>query len=271
MTQRFENKVVLVTGGGRGMGRAIVDAFVREGAKVMIAARTIKYGEEAAAEIRAAGGEAQAVYADNSDRASMKGMVDKTIECYGQLDIVVHCAADYVQGEIIDMPEDVFERMVTSNITSLQWLAKDCVPHLSKAADKGRLILISSGGANRQYVPGMNCYTATKAYMNFFAKGLASEVGKLNVLVNVVEPGLIASDRVLTHMSMDIANALTAGYPVPRVGVPEDIAGAVLYFASSDASYVTGSSLLVDGGSTMAPLADLEKVLNEAETNKTTS
>jgi len=261
MSDKFKQKVVLVTGGGRGIGKAIVQAFAAQGAKVMIAARTLSYGEELVASLVEQGVEAAVVQAVNSDRASMKAMVEKTVETFGGLDIVVHSAANWVQNEVVDMPEHEFEEMVASNINSLFWLARDCEPYLSKAKDKGRLVFISSGAANRQYVPGLVCYTATKAYMNFFARGLALELGKRNILVNVVEPGLIASDRVKGNIDEPIIEALTATYPIPRAGLPEEIAASVLFLCSNDAAYITGTSLLVDGGGSMAAMPDLEQIL----------
>ncbi|MFA7553877.1 MAG: SDR family NAD(P)-dependent oxidoreductase [Spongiibacteraceae bacterium] len=264
MTDKFKKKVVLVTGGGRGIGKAIAEAFGAEGARVMIAARTISHGESVVASLKAAGVEASVVQASNSDRSSMKAMVEKTVECYGGLDIVVHSAAHWVQNEVVDMDEADFDEMVASNINSLFWLAKDCEPYLSKAEDKGRLIYISSGSANRQYVPGLICYTATKAYLNFFARGLAMELGKRNILVNVVEPGLIASDRVKGNIDTTILSALTTTYPVPRAGLPTEIASSVLFLASNEASYITGTTLLVDGGGSMSPMPDLEGTLAEA-------
>lgn len=264
MTNKFKNKVVLVTGGGRGIGKAIATAFGAQGAKVMIAARTLSHGEEVVAKLTAAGVDAAVVQAENANRASMKAMVDNTVERFGSLDVVVHSAAHWVQQEVIDMSEQDCDDMIDSNIRSLHWLVKDCTPHLSKSADKGRIIFISSGSANRQYVPGLISYTATKAYMNFFARGLALELGKHNILVNVVEPGLIASDRVTGNISQPVLDALTSTYPTPRAGTPEDIAHSVLFLASNEAAYITGTSLLVDGGGSMSPMVDLESVLAEA-------
>lgn len=263
MANRFKNKVALVTGGGRGIGKAIALALGAEGAKVMVAARTVANGEEVVAQLRSAGAQAEVVQAENANRESMRAMVEATVAAFGGIDIVVHSAAHWVQQEVVDMSEADSDEMIDSNIRSLHWLVKDCVPHLSKAADKGRLIFISSGSANRQYMAGLVSYTSTKAYMNFFARGLALELGKRNILVNVVEPGLIASDRVNSNISEPILDALTSTYPVPRAGATQEIANAVLFLASNEASYITGSALLIDGGGSMAPMVDLEAVLTE--------
>src|SRR5690606_34205410 len=106
------------------------------------------------------------------------------------------------------------------------------------------LIYISSGSANRTFMPGLIPYASSKAFMNAFARGLAVEFGPKGILVNVVEPGMIASDRMLEHLSPEQAKAIAKGFPVPRAGQPSEIASAVLYLASPEAGYITGSSLL---------------------------
>ncbi|MES2258502.1 MAG: SDR family oxidoreductase [Pseudomonadota bacterium] len=261
MQQRYAGKVVLVTGAGRGMGRAIADAFATEGATVVIAARTLSYGEQAVAAIRERGGQASLVGGDIADRAAVKAMFRHAVETHGRLDVVVHCAADNAHARVVDMPDDAFDYLIKSNVNSLFWIAKDAAPHLSQAPGKGRLIYISSGSANRSFIPGLIPYASTKAYMNAFARGLAVEFGPLNILVNVVEPGMIASDRMRASVTDQQSAAISAGFPVPRAGQPEEIAAAVLFMASPEASYITGTTLLVDGGASMAPLPGLDRVL----------
>lgn len=260
---QYAGKVVLVTGGGRGMGKAIALAFAKEDATVVIAARTQSYGEQAVAEIRAAGGKAALVGGDISERAAVKKMIDDAVRSCGQLDIVVHCAADNAHGRIVDMEDEAFDYLIKSNVHSLFWIAKDAVPHLSKAADKGRLIYISSGSANRNFIPGLIPYASTKAYMNAFARGLAVEFGPLNILVNVIEPGMVASDRMKGELNDTQIDTIAANFPVPRAGLPEEIAAAALFMASPQASYITGSSLLIDGGASMVPLVGLSNTLTK--------
>lgn len=256
--QRFLDKVVLITGAGRGIGKAIAQAFAAEGAKVVVQARTATHGQAVVDAIQEQGGQAVLQVGDVGRRSDVRAMVAGAIEAFGALDVLVHCAADAAIGKVTDMPDEVFACQVNANIQSLFWLSKDALPTLSKAADKGRLIFISSGEGNRSHTPGLVPYGASKAYMNAFARTLAREVGPQGVLVNVVEPGLILSDRMREHLADEVTTHLTRNFPVPRAGLPSEIASAVLFLASNDAAYITGSSLLVDGGATMAPIPAIE-------------
>lgn len=259
---RFDDKVVLITGAGRGMGRAIAKRFALLGARVLVSARTASRGQETVEDILAAGGQATLVVGDVSDRQAVRSMVQAAADQYGRLDVVVHCAADNAHGRVTEMDEDAFDSLIRSNVHSLFWLARDAHALLSKAPDLGRLIYISSGSANRNFIPGLIPYMATKAYMNAFARGLAMELGRDRILVNVIEPGMVASDRMREHLNEETAMKIAAPFPIPRPGQPDEIADAVLFMASAQAKYITGANLLVDGGASMAPLGNLEQALN---------
>jgi 3-oxoacyl-[acyl-carrier protein] reductase len=250
---RFAGLVVLVTGAGRGMGRVVAEAFAREGATVVIAARTESYGRQTAADLVAAGHRASLVLGDLSDREAVHRMFEQAVDQHGRLDVVVHCASDNAQAPITQMADDTLDHLLRSNVHALHWIAKAAVPHLAKSEHPGRLIFISSAGANRVYTPGLIADMSTKAYMEAFARGLAVEVGPLGVLVNVLAPGMIATERMLGHLQPAMIAAVSSTYAVPRAGRADEIAAGVLYLASAEASYVTGACLLVDGGASMAP------------------
>lgn len=256
--QRFKDKVVLITGAGRGIGKAIAQAFAAEGAQVVVQARTASHGQAVVDAIVQQSGRASLQAGDVGRRDDVRAMVNDTVKAFGALDILVHCAADAAIGKVADMPDEVFDSQVNANIHSLFWLSKDALPALSKATNKGRLIFISSGEGNRSHTPGLVPYGASKAYMNAFARTLAREVGPQGVLVNVVEPGLILSDRMREHLADDVTTQLSRNFPVPRAGQPSEIASAVLFLASNEAAYITGSSLLVDGGATLTPIPSIE-------------
>lgn len=258
---RFREKVVLVTGAGQGMGREIAKAFAREGALVAVSARTGASGTDTLNAILAEGGHAFLACGDVAVQHALKALVDEAAGRHGRLDVVVHCAADAAHGLVVDMPEETFDLLVRSNIHSVFWLAKYAHRYLTQASGAGRLIYISSNGANRTFVPAFAPYAASKAFLNAFARNLAVEFGAAEILVNVVEPGMTATERMLGKLGEDGAAAMAAGFPVPRVGKAEDVASAVLFLASEAASYMTGAALLVDGGSSMVPLPGLSRVL----------
>lgn len=263
MGMRFSGKVAFIIGGGRGMGRAIAQAFAAEGATVVISARTAGFGEQTVADFQTQGYKASLVLGDISDRKSVSQMFDDAVAQQGGLDIVVHVAADAALGRVQDMTDETYDYLIKSNVYSIFWVAKEAAPHLEKAKDKGRLIYISSAAANRTYMPGLIPYASTKAYLNNFARGLAVEFGPLGILVNVIEPGMIASERMQSHVSEDLATSISSIFPVPRPGQPSEIASAALFLASTEASYITGSALLVDGGCSLVPLVGLSKQMTD--------
>ena len=257
MSSRYTSKIVLVTGAGRGMGRAVAQAFAAEGAMVIVAARTREHGVSSVDDIVARGGKAVLLCGDLSKREDVSAIFQRVQTDHGRLDVVVHCAADNAHGKILEMEDAAYDYLIKSNIHALFWIAKDAAGLLSGAKDKGRLIFISSATANRTYLPGLIPYTASKAFLNTFARGLALEFASMNILVNVIEPGMIATDRLKHQINDEQAMKISANFPVPRPGYPEEIAAGVLFLASNDAQYMTGASLLIDGGVSLVPIMGL--------------
>ena len=266
MEKALSGKVAIVTGGGRGMGRAIARQLAAEGATIVIGARTASYGEDAVREIADNGGRA-ALFAglELASAESCRALVDFAIERYGQLDILVLCAADSTLGSILDLDDESFDRMVRSNFHSAFWFTKAAIPHLAKSA-AGRAIYISSGSGNKVNTPISVPYGSSKAALNALVRGAAHAYSSLGITFNCINPGMTSTDRMKSMLDEETANKIARTFPVPRVGTPEDIARAVAFLASPDSSYVTGVELCVDGGSTLGAVSMLDDILPSSAT-----
>jgi NAD(P)-dependent dehydrogenase (short-subunit alcohol dehydrogenase family) len=248
----LSGKVAIVTGSSRGIGRAIAEAFAEAGAKVTISARNQGPCDEVAAGIRAKGGEAIAVTARISDHAQLENLVVKTRAEWGGVDILVcNAGINPHYGSLEGLTDQVFERMMTNNVLSNLWLAKLVVPDM-KAKRDGSIIFISSiGGLKSSTVIAM--YGVTKAADIALCRSLAAEWGPDGVRVNCIAPGLIVTDfaRAL-YEDPERRARREAETPLRRLGQPEEIAGAALLLASRAGSYITGHTLVVDGGTMIA-------------------
>jgi 3-oxoacyl-[acyl-carrier protein] reductase len=237
-------KIAIVTGASRGIGRAIALMLASRGAVVVGAAR----GENAAAtaaDIRAAGGQADVASVDVTDAASVDAMVAATLERHGRVDILVNNAGITRDQLMLRMKRDDWDQVIATNLTS----AFTCVQAVLKPMIKqraGRIISISSVVGEMGNAGQVN-YAASKAGLIGFSKALAREVASRNVTVNVVTPGLIESDmtRAITEKAQsDWASAI----PLGRLGTANDVAAAVCFLASDEAAYITGQVLAVNGG-----------------------
>jgi NAD(P)-dependent dehydrogenase (short-subunit alcohol dehydrogenase family) len=244
----LSGKVAIVTGSSRGIGRAIAEAFAEAGAKVTISARNQAPCDEVAAGIRTKGGEAIAVTARISDRAQLENLVAKTRETWGGVDILVcNAGINPHYGPLEGLTDQVFERMMTNNVLSNLWLSKLVVPDM-KAKGDGSIIFISSiGGLKSSTVIAM--YGVTKAADIALCRSLAAEWGPVGIRVNCIAPGLIVTDfaRAL-YEDPERRARREAETPLRRLGQPEEIAGAALLLASRAGSYITGQTIVVDGG-----------------------
>jgi len=241
-------KVAIVTGSSRGIGRAIAEGFAEAGARVVISSRNEAPGEEVAAAIRAKGGEAIAGTARISDQAQLENLAAKTRDKWGQIDILVcNAAINPHYGRLEDLTDQVFERMMTNNVLSNLWLSKLVVPDM-KAKREGSIIFISSiGGLKSSTVIAM--YGVTKAADIALCRSLAAEWGPEGIRVNCIAPGLVetAFARAL-YEDPERRARREAETPLRRLGQPEDIAGAALLLASRAGAFITGQTIVVDGG-----------------------
>lgn len=250
MKGRLAGRGALVTGGGRGIGAAIARVFAAEGARVLIATRTLARGERVAHRIRRAGGEATAVATDVADAARVRATVARARARLGAVDIVCHNAGIFPQAPIAAMSEAQWDEVLDTNLKSLFLICRAVLPHMAERGF-GRIVVTSSISGPRVAMPGWSHYCASKAGVNGFIRAAALEVAKRGVTVNAVEPGNILIRRPGSRQAREHEEAMVPAIPMGRLGLPEDIAHAALYLASDEARYVTGQTIVVDGGQTL--------------------
>jgi NAD(P)-dependent dehydrogenase (short-subunit alcohol dehydrogenase family) len=249
----LSGKVAIVTGSSRGIGRAIAEAIAEAGGRVVISARNLAPCEEVAASIQAKGGEAIAVTARISDKAQLENLVAKTREAWGRVDILVcNAAVNPHYGSLEKLTDEVFERMMVNNVLSNLWLSRMVAPEMRERGDGSIIYIISVAAVRATTVLGM--YGVTKAADYALCRNLAAEWGPDNVRVNCIAPGLVKTEfaRVLYEDPQRRA-AREAATPLRRLGEPEDIAGVAVMLASRAGAFITGQTIIVDGGTTIAP------------------
>jgi NAD(P)-dependent dehydrogenase (short-subunit alcohol dehydrogenase family) len=249
----LSGKTAIVTGSSRGIGRAIAEAFSEAGARVVISARNPEPCEEVAAAIRGRGGEAIAVPARISDKAQLENLVAKTREAWSRVDILVcNAAVNPHYGSLEALTDEVFERMMVNNVLSNLWLSRMAAPDMRQQRD-GAIIFITSTAALRS-TTSLGMYGITKSADYALCRNLAAEWGPDNVRVNCIAPSVVTTQfaRVLYEDPARRA-AREAGTLLKRLAEPEDIAGVALMLASRAGAYITGQTIVVDGGTTIAP------------------
>lgn len=260
---RLQDRVAIITGGGRGIGRATALLYAKEGAKIVIATRTAAPGEEVAEEIRALGSEALVIGCDIGSHDASREVVAKTIERFGRLDIVLHNAAYIPFGKIEDLSDDDLDKTLDVGLKACFWLTADALPHLRRSP-AARVLITSSLAGNRRFFPNLVHYCALKAGVNGFIKAAALELARQGITVNGVEPGLVLGHALEQSTSPEVLAERAAVIPIPRVGQPEEIAAAFLYLAADEARYVTGITIPVDGGISLGQVQPLkfDKIAN---------
>jgi len=241
------NKVAIVTGGGKGIGKAIALGLADSGAKVVVTARTEAEIQAVADEIRSRGGEALAQIADLADSPQIDVLVEAASKAYGGIDILVNNAARSFLRPLMDLREDGFDKIFDTNVKGTFLLSRKAARSMMLRGG-GRIINITTVGAERGG-PMMGVYYASKAAVKMLTMCMASEWAPMNVLVNAVGPGMTR-----THFSQPIwsnpemERQLVSRIPQGRLAEPEDIVGAVLFLCSDAARFITGQSIYVDGG-----------------------
>jgi 3-oxoacyl-[acyl-carrier protein] reductase len=244
---RLQGKVALVTGSGQGIGEAIAGLFAIEGAKVVVNARAEEKIRRVVDLIIEQSGTAHGVTADVGTRKGVDELIDATVAQFGQIDILVHNAGIFPFGLLENLEDDAWNEVIAVNLTSAYRLAHGCIPHM-KMQSGGRMLFTSSVQGNRVAVPGCAHYAASKGGINGFIRAAALELAHYGITVNGIEPGLVLTQGTEAVMPEEMRRQWARYVPLKRWGEPIEIAQAMLFLASAEASYVTGQTLVVDGG-----------------------
>jgi 3-oxoacyl-[acyl-carrier protein] reductase len=246
----LSGKVVLVTGGGQGIGEGIVRVFAGAGAKVVIATRSEANGRAVADSVVKGGGVAWLNRTDVGRRSEVKRVVAETVQRFGRLDIVVHNAAVYPVIPIEQLSDADLDLTLSVNLKAGFWLIQEGLPHLRKQGG-GRFLFTSSVTGPNVAMPGTAHYAASKGGMNGLIRTAALEYARQNITVNGVEPGYILTPAMEALGGPEALVQMASQIPLGRLGDPVDIANTMLFLASDAAAYITGQTIVVDGGSTL--------------------
>jgi 3-oxoacyl-[acyl-carrier protein] reductase len=261
MLKSIEGRSVIVTGASRGIGKGIARVFAAKGAQVLVVARNSGPAEATANEIRASGGKASAFGADVSSWLEAQRIAAEAVARFGGIDILCANAGIFPAAKLGDLTPESWDEVLGTNLKGTFLTVKACLPAM-KAKRKGRIVLTSSITGPITGYPGWAHYGASKAGQLGFMHTAAIELARYNITINAVMPGNIKTEG-LDGLGAEYLREMTASIPMKRIGSVEDIAFAALFFASDEAAYITGQSLVVDGGQvlpeSLMALEDMEK------------
>ena len=249
MLTSVEGRSVIVTGSSKGIGKGIATVFANQGARVLIVARGLSDAEATAAEIRESGGTASAFSADVTKSEELDAMAVAAAERHGGIDVLCCNAGIFPQSHLENMSSDEWDLVLGTNLKGTFLAIKSCLPYLKKSSC-GRIILTSSITGPITGFPGWTHYGASKSGQLGFMKTACMEFAKYGITINAVMPGNIITEGLM-GLGEDYLETMATSIPLKRLGSVADIGNAALFFASDEAGYITGQTIVVDGGQTI--------------------
>jgi NAD(P)-dependent dehydrogenase (short-subunit alcohol dehydrogenase family) len=250
----MSGKIAVITGSTRGIGRAIAERMAEHGAKVVISSRKAEICDQVAKAINArhGTGTAAAIPANISSKENLQHLIDEANRRFGKIDVLVcNAASNPYYGPLGGISDDQFRKILDNNIVANNWLTNLVVPQMIERKD-GAIIIVSSIGGLKGST-NLGAYAISKAADMQLARNLACEYGKHNIRVNCIAPGLIKTDFAKALWdNPETLKASTARSPLLRIGEPDEIAGAAVFLASSAGTFVTGQTIVIDGGATIS-------------------
>ena len=247
--ERLKNRIAIITGAGQGIGRALALGLAREGAKVVIADINEETAASVSREVQAFGETALAIRTDVSNEESVEIMVDRCLREFGRIDILINNAGIFPISSVEEMPEEDWDRVIGTNLVGA-FLCSRAVAGRFLQQGSGRVISITSG---RAFQGARNAahYASSKAGIIGFSKSLALELAPRQITVNVICPGITDTAQPRGHQSEEQIYAQAHKIPLGRIGQPEDLVGTAVFLASDAANFITGQTVIVNGGSIM--------------------
>ena len=244
----LENRVAIVTGSGAGIGYAIASEFAKEGARVMIAELREDRGIQAAEDIiKATGGDIKACCTDVRDEAQIIRCIEKTVEAFGRLDILINNASKIIMKPLVEMTTDEYEKIMRNNCTSMVMFCREAAKQMIRQGHGGAIVNLSSIHAALSE-PNCSAYTAAKGAIEAFSRTMATEMCPHKIRVNVIQPGATYSELTTPMYTDAVKKALFERIPMKEIAQPEWIARGVVFLASDESRYMTGETIVMDGG-----------------------
>jgi 3-oxoacyl-[acyl-carrier protein] reductase len=259
MFTSIAGRSVIVTGSSKGIGKGIARVFASKGARVLVVARNQAAAQKCADEIKAAGGQAAGLSADVTKWEDMQRMADAAVKQHGGIDVLCANAGIFPAAKLTDMTAEKWDEVLATNLKGTFLAVKACLPAM-KQKKKGRIVITSSITGPITGYPGWTHYGASKAGQLGFLRTASIELAPHNITINAVMPGNIKTEG-LEGLGDDYLKKMTDSVPLRRLGSVEDIGHAALFFASDEAAYITGQTLVIDGGQVLPEsLAALEEM-----------